>query len=140
MPLVVFVAGWWEGISPFESISQTLTKFGYTNLTLALPSTGTINGTFTNDVRIVRSVLESIVRADQEVVLVMHSAGGIVGSAAIEGLGKSAREANGMKGGILKLVYLSAGIFPVGAQLSNPPFVEVEVRDAQNDDCIAGVG
>lgn len=130
-PLIVFIAGWWEGITPFKGISQSLTKLGYATLTLALPSTGSKDGTFPNDVRIIRSVLESIIGAEQEVVLVMHSAGGIVGSEAIEGLSKSAMRKIGKKGGVTKLVYMAAGIFPIGKQLINPPFVELEVRHAR---------
>lgn len=46
--------------------------------------------------------------ADQgkDVVVLMHSYGGVPGSAALEGLGKTARVEKGEKGGVARLVYV----------------------------------
>ena len=50
----------------------------------------------------------------QEVLLVLHSAGGFLGSMAIEGLSVDERKANGEKGGVVKIVFLAGAIWPEG--------------------------
>lgn len=58
--------------------------------------------------------------------MVMHSVGGILGSNAIEGLRLNAR---GVKeGGVVKLVFLTAAVFPEGFKHGPLPFMEFDVR------------
>lgn len=57
----------------------------------------------------------------------MHSAGGFLGSNAIEGWSLEGRNKEGKQGGVRKLVFLAAGILPEGATHTDPPFFEKDV-------------
>lgn len=89
-PVVVFVPGFWEGISAFDSVSIELkTVHGYSTAAVPLASTGTAspgNPTLKDDVRGIRSAIEPLVQDGKELLLVLHSAGGFLGAQAIKGL------------------------------------------------------
>ena len=110
-PLLVFIPGMWEGVAVFDPVLHTLrTQHGYQALVLPLISTGT-NGyntkLYNNDVTAIRRRIEELVEVrGQEILLIMHSAGALAGSDAIEDLGLPFRKARGLLGGIRKLVYL----------------------------------
>lgn len=59
--------------------------------------------------------------------MVMHSAGGFLGYAAVEGLGKEERVRIGERGGVRKMVFLAAGIADVGHKHVDMPFMDLEV-------------
>jgi len=59
-------------------------------------------------------------------VLFLHSAGGFLGSAAIEGLSVDQRAKQGKNGGVKKLVFLSAGILPEGQRHASLPFFDFQ--------------
>jgi len=64
-------------------------------------------------------------KTGKDVVVVMHSYGGIVGHY---------RRIGGLKGGVTRLLYMCAFVVPVGASLTGqlggqlPPFIKVEAR------------
>ncbi len=64
------------------------------------------------------------------VVVVCHSAGGFLGSAAMRGLTAASRRAEGKEGGggVTKMVFLAAGIGPEGLEHKPQPFMEFHVR------------
>lgn len=80
-----------------------------------------------DDIAAVRSVVEKLVDADREVVMVLHSAGGFLGSNAIDSLGAKSRAERGLKGGVIKLVFLAGAIFPEGFKHSPLPFLTYDV-------------
>lgn len=57
---------------------------------------------------------ETLADEGRDIVIVTHSYGGIPGTEAAKGLAKSDREAEGKKGGVIKLVYLTSIVPPVG--------------------------
>lgn len=67
-----------------------------------------------NDIAAIRSTVTKLVESGQEVVMVMHSVGEVLGSSAIEGLGIKTRD--GAKGCVFKLVFVTAGLCPEGSQ------------------------
>ncbi len=79
-----------------------------------------------DDENAIRAVTQKLVEEEEkEVVLVMHSAGGFLGSAAIEGLSRQEREGKGKRrGGVTKLIFLCAGIAPVGHVHGDLPFMD----------------
>ncbi|MCJ1404696.1 hypothetical protein MMC11_007922 [Xylographa trunciseda] len=87
-----------------------------------------------DDVKTIRSVLDRlIVDQGKDVIVALHSYGGLVGShAADESLGKKARQSKGLPGGVLHLLYMGAPLMSVGDTLGTafggeiPPFITVE--------------
>ena len=55
------------------------------------------------DVKAIQNVVRPIVDQGKDVLLVVHSYGGVVGGQAVEGLDKASREKEGKQGGISHL-------------------------------------
>ncbi|GLA04160.1 hypothetical protein AnigIFM60653_004204 [Aspergillus niger] len=124
-PTILFVPGFWEGPKVFSPVCDLLQAAGFKTDVCTLPSTGTIspgNPTMADDITAVRGHLTRIVQRGEEVILVLHSAGGFLGSAAMEGLSKSAVG----QGGVVKIVFLTAAVFPEGHEHEDMPFAVVE--------------
>lgn len=125
-PTILFVPGFWEGPKVFTPVCDLLKADGFKTEVCTLPSTGTTspgNPAMTDDIAAVRDHLTSIVHRGEEVILVLHSAGGFLGSTAMEGLSKSAVG----QGGVVKIVFLAAAVFPEGHEHEDLPFAVVEV-------------
>ena len=89
----------------------TLNAHGYPTVGLPLPSVGAIppNPDFTEDVKSIRNCLVQLVENEEkEVILVTHSYTGIPGAEAPAGLGKKEREEKGLKGGVIRIVFIMA--------------------------------
>ena len=73
-----------------------------------LPSAGAHPGHVDNsqDVGAIRTIITNLANDGKEVLLVMHSGGGIPGSLAVEGLGIKDRKAEGKKGGVVRVFYI----------------------------------
>ena len=130
-PALVFVPGFWEGPSVFDDVSEKLQAHGYSTAYAPLASTGHAspgNPTTLDDVQHIRGVIEPLVEEGKELVLVCHSAGGFLGSAAMKDLSLKTRAEDGKKGGVVKLVFLTAGLGPEG--FIHPdflPFYDIQV-------------
>ena len=134
LPDIVFVPGFWEGASVYDKCSELLRKVGYTVYVASLLSTGTSftetpkSPSLADDVARIRSLIEQLVNLEHELILVCHSAGGFLGSHAIEGLSASARKRNGLNGGVLRLAFLAGAVFPEGTFHEDLWFFDIEVR------------
>jgi pimeloyl-ACP methyl ester carboxylesterase len=130
-PTILFVPGLWEGPSVFTTVIHSLHTLSYPTQTISLPSTGSNspgNPTMRDDEATVRSVLQKlIVEEEKDVMMVMHSAGGFLGSAATEGLDRKKREKEGKRGGVVRCVFLCAGVAEVGYFHADMPFMDLEV-------------
>lgn len=130
-PTIFFVPGLWEGPSVFDRVSSLLSKDGIKSEFATLRSTGTTspgNPSMHDDILGIRADLEPIVSRGDDVVLVLHSAAGFLGSAACEGLVAKHRRKRGEKGGVVGIVFTTAGILDVGQP--HPPmaaFTVIEV-------------
>lgn len=126
----VIVPGFWEGSAPFNYVASILESQGYATNIVNLPSTGTEspgNPGMTDDIAAMRSTVTNTVINGEEIVLVLHSAGGFLGSNAIEGLALQARQNQGLKGGVRKVVFLTGAVFPEGYKHSPLPFFTYDV-------------
>ncbi|PYH91652.1 alpha/beta-hydrolase [Aspergillus ellipticus CBS 707.79] len=113
-PTLLIVPGFWEGPSVFENVASLLRADGFTTEIATLPSTGTVspgNPTMADDIAAIRAHLTQIVERDEEVILVLHSAGGFLGSAAME---------------VVKIVFVAGAVFPEGYEHQPLPFAVVE--------------
>ena len=93
----------------YTSTSSYLKDAGYETETIALPSAGgAIPKTMHDDVAHIQSVASKYCDQGKDVVIAMHSYGGIPGTESSKGMSKADREAAGKKGGIVGLVYIAA--------------------------------
>ena len=117
-PTLVFVPGIWVGPEVYDSVAATLyDHYGYTIIPISLPSTGRESPnapSMKDDADAIRAALIPLIDDGQELVMILHSAGGFLGSGAIEGLGVEVRAKEGKKGGVSKLVFLAAALPEVG--------------------------
>ncbi|KAF2152767.1 alpha/beta-hydrolase [Myriangium duriaei CBS 260.36] len=128
-PTLVLVHGVWEGPSVFDGVALSLAERGFPTKNVTLPCYGAKspgNTTMDDDIATVRSAVEAAIGTGQTVVLVLHSAGGFIGSAAIEGLTAKARVAKGEKGGVAKIVFITAALLPENTLHHAPPFAYYE--------------
>lgn len=82
-------------------------------------------------------------RAGRDIVAIMHSYGGQVGSNALVGLGREARAKQGLPGGVSHLVYLAAFAMPEGTAMMDKvkefgqmDLVPVAFNFAEDDTCL----
>jgi pimeloyl-ACP methyl ester carboxylesterase len=132
MPTIVFVPGLWEGPMVYSQVESSLKALGYPTHLCSLLSTGTKspgNPSMKDDIEAIRSDLLRLVEEGKDLVLVLHSAGGFLGSEAMEGLDAKSRNARGAKGGVKGIAFLTAGVAPKGHShsLHPPPFFDLEV-------------
>jgi hypothetical protein len=107
-PTIVFVPGFWHTSEGFGPITAILQKANYPTIPLDLPSTDAHPGhtNSSQDVAFIRNTVSDLVERGEDVVVVMLSGGSIAGSNALPGLSKKAREAEGKKGGVVRVMYI----------------------------------
>lgn len=115
-PTFLIVPGAWHQPLHYKTLIATLIGNGYETTIVDLPNStrGPPYLPYQSDVDAVSKLLNFQVNAGKEVIMVMHSYGGVCGSAAIQGLTKTARKAAGKKGGVIGLVYIAAFAFDTG--------------------------
>ena len=135
-PTIVFAPGAWHQPSCFDLIRQFLHRRGYTTDAVSYPSVGYHTGkTLSDDTIALRRILENVADTGREIVLVLHSYGGTVGSNAVAELGVHERFKQGKTGGVIMVVYMTAYAIPVGKsvrqvilEVSNgSPWIKYEV-------------
>ena len=111
---------------------------GYPTVCPTLPSIDASPPTvdLPDDAKLIRSQLQRLVEDERkEVVVVVHSYGGVVGSEAVtQELGAEQRGRQGLDGGVIRLLYICAFVVPVGHSLAGavggtlPPWIQIQVR------------
>lgn len=108
-PTIVFVTGAWHSPELYKPLTSALESAGYTVKAPHLPSVGGEQDSFKEDVNVVREAIEASVTAGQDVVIVMHSYGGVVGSEAAEGFSRLDKPSGDReRGSVVHLVYVTA--------------------------------
>ncbi|KAJ5822559.1 hypothetical protein N7447_004899 [Penicillium robsamsonii] len=115
-PSIVIVPGAWHRPAHFEGLIDELAKINYDAEAVTMPSVDSSPplATWDQDAQAVREMIMSKLDAGKDVVVLAHSFGGIAMSEGAKGLGKKERGAQGLKGGIIKLVYMCAMALPEG--------------------------
>ncbi|KGO73225.1 hypothetical protein PITC_003130 [Penicillium italicum] len=115
-PSIIIVPGAWHQPAHFQGLIDELAKFNYEAEGVTMP---TVNSspplpTWEQDAQAVRRVIMNKLDAGKDVVVLAHSFGGVPMSEAAKGLGKKERHAQGLQGGVIKLVYMCAMALPEG--------------------------
>ena len=105
-PTILLVGGAWHTADYLKPLASALEAADYPTITLALPSVGASPSKldFGDDVALVRSTASDLAGEGKHVVAVLHSFGGIVGTEALQGLGRASKEGTGA---LLGLVYIA---------------------------------
>ncbi|KAM0245551.1 hypothetical protein ACHAP5_005358 [Fusarium lateritium] len=113
-PTIVFAPGAWHTADCYDLVRNELQAKGWSTEAVDYPSVGAEPPTkgLADDVSAVRTVVERLVNEGKNVMIVVHSYGGLVGALAVEGLGYKQRAKEGKTGGVIQLVYLSAFVMP----------------------------
>lgn len=135
-PTFVLAPGAWHKETCYSPAQQLLESRGYPVEAVEYPSVGAEPPTkgLTDDANAVRAVLQRLADEGKEIVLVVHSYGGLVGANAVEGLGYKQRAKEGKKGGVITFVYLTAFVVPKGKCIREMlggqflPWMKFEVR------------
>jgi hypothetical protein len=118
-PTFVLVPGAWHQPDIYSSVIDTLGSHGYPTIGQPLPSAGAMppHRTFDEDVSAIRGTLAKLVDIEEkEVILVVHSYTGMPGAEAPKDLGKKERQGKGLKGGVVRIVFIMAFAMPEGFQ------------------------
>ena len=137
-PVIVIVPGAWHSPEAFHLVIDELEAAGYETKGVTLASVGakTPLKDFQPDVDAIQQVLKSLVDQGKDIVLVVHSYGGVIGNEAVQGFAKSDREKDGKKGGVVHIFLCCAFALPEGVSLmdalDNKPLPWFDINDAQD--------
>ncbi|KAL9619793.1 MAG: hypothetical protein Q9160_005629 [Pyrenula sp. 1 TL-2023] len=133
-PTIVFFAGAFAEPSCFNILSEHFREQGYPTIYANIPSLNPADAaaaSTSHDAEETRNkTLLPLLEANKDVVVFVHSYGGVVGGAAAAGLSKQARAAEGKSGGVIGLVYLVASLVSEGESMlqsvggAYPPFIK----------------
>lgn len=131
-PTVVLIPGAWHSPIHYEDHVARLDQAGYPVLVHSLP---TLNPkelqtpSFEDDAAYVRNkLLLPVLESGTNVLLVMHSYGGVPGSAAAASLNRTSETFSQATGRVLGLVYISSFVMKEGTEVHKfplDPFVQV---------------
>jgi pimeloyl-ACP methyl ester carboxylesterase len=108
---ILVVGGGWHTPQSYSKLTKQLESKGYEVRIPILPSMNESrppNMDFISDTNHIRTVAEGLVNEGRDIVVLMHSYGGQVGTNALYGLGLEQRKKQDMTGGISALLYLAA--------------------------------
>lgn len=132
-PLILFVHGAAHVPAHYEPLALELQRRGFKVDDPRLPSASSLENTFADDVRYIREIALRHIAAGNDVVALMHSHGGKVGTRAFSGLGVTQLSSESSDTtAVRRLIYLTASIPPQTGILPdsfktnpNPPVVTV---------------
>ncbi|KAF5022535.1 hypothetical protein F66182_5437 [Fusarium sp. NRRL 66182] len=108
-PTVLAVPGAWHTVESFEPLKKIFTARDYDFVSQNAPGVADKDSSALRDAESLRSkLLGPLIDAGKDVIVLMHSYGGIYGSQAVQGLSKREREQAGKQGGVVALIYVSA--------------------------------
>ena len=116
-PTILFVHGSWHTPAHFQIVQNVFEQAGYETRCPRQPSVGNLPPLgLMDDAKCIADELAQLVQnQEKDVIIVAHSYGGIVATQGVEDhLGKTVRERNGRKGGLIRIIYLAAFLVPVG--------------------------
>jgi pimeloyl-ACP methyl ester carboxylesterase len=134
-PVFILLHGAWHSPKCWDRLIGKLTKSGYESVAPALPSSGASPPTpdWSADVEIIRRTVLDLVEKERDVVVVMHSFSGMTGGTSLDGLDEESRIQKGLKGGVIRLIYVVAFLVPEGFQHSQQGTRENMVPQMKTD-------
>ncbi|MCJ1385971.1 hypothetical protein MMC17_009096 [Xylographa soralifera] len=137
-PAIVLVHGAWHVPKHYDDFIQQLQHAGFEVFCPQLPTCDEaryLDADMFADAQVVRSQVIALVEQSREVIMLLHSYGGAVGTEAVNGLSKGERTTNNLHGGVTNLIYMCGFMLQIGesvggASLPRPVPEPVESNDA----------
>ena len=137
-PAIVLVHGAWHVPEHYSDFIQQLQQAGFDVFCPRLPTcdeTKRLNANMFSDAQVVQNQVISLVDQSREVIMLLHSYGGAVGTEALNRLSASERATKGLRGGVTHLIFMCGFMLQVGesvggASLPRPVPEPVEIDDA----------
>lgn len=143
-PHVVIVPASFAPPSLYTKLVQSLAQYALETTAIDLPSVGfrdTLSAaTMEEDAEHIKMVTAKLADEGYEIILVMHSYGGVCGTESTAGVSKKERQASGKQGGIVHLVYISSPVPEIGGAVKTmmgdnmPHFMKLEVNGQRLQD------
>ncbi|MCJ1460752.1 hypothetical protein MMC28_011134 [Mycoblastus sanguinarius] len=137
-PAIVLVHGAWHVPEHYSDFVQQLQRAGFEVFCPRLPTCDErkrLNADMFGDAQVVQKQVISLIEKSREVIMLLHSYGGAVGTEAVNGLSMSERVTKGLHGGVIHLIYMCGFMLQVGesvarASLPRPVPEPVEFDEA----------
>lgn len=115
-PTLVFVPGAWHGPEVWDKVSFLLREQDYRCVSVTLPTTsGDKNSSFRDDFAATQDAIRSETSSGRDVIIVVHSYGGVVGQSALKGFTRPAASSAPVgKGYVIGLVVIASGFTQTG--------------------------
>ena len=134
-PSIVIIPGSFSTAAIYYETVGKIKEHGYEVFVNNLPSASRHApeepASLNDDAVFFRRIIEKLLNQDKDVVVVCHSYGGMVGTEAVKGCSKKERRVKGLPGGVVRIVYLTAHVLPVGASVNSvqgdPPEALIEM-------------
>lgn len=121
-PVIIFVPGAFSRPSDYDLVSGPLREAGYEVHVVHHPSSPDVlvnpTPSMYDDADNIHRLAETLADEGKDVVIVMHSYGGLPGTQACEGLSRPERLRASKPGGVVRLLYVGAAIAPVGSSMA----------------------
>ncbi|KAJ5111325.1 hypothetical protein N7532_001860 [Penicillium argentinense] len=120
-PSVLLIPGAWHQGEAWMLVADLLRDQGYYAEPLTLPSAGgPSSSTIADDAEFIRNkYLNDLIAQGRDVIVVMHSYGGVPGTECVKGFARKDLAAQGKPGGVVALVYVTAYLIHAGESLSS---------------------
>lgn len=118
-PHIIIIPAACQTSAFYTPLTDALSALGLSASTIVpLPSVGVNPGVpdFSADVDAIRKTVQSVLDKGTDVVVLMHSYGGLPGSAALKGLGKVAGD-KGEKAGVVRVIYVCSFVLGEGGKM-----------------------
>jgi hypothetical protein len=130
-PTVVICPGAWPVIKAFSPIIELLEAGGYPTQCVNFSEYRTQpfvdEASINPDCAYLRKrVLIPLINKGTDIILLMHSYGGVYGASSLEALSRETRSRDGRKGGITALVFVAAFVCLTGASLNTVLGIDME--------------
>ncbi|OQV11041.1 hypothetical protein CLAIMM_14946, partial [Cladophialophora immunda] len=136
-PVIVIVPASFSPPSLYSGVVEELDSHGYDTVVIHLPSVGSRSplpaATMAEDAGYITSLTTKLADEGKEIVLVMHSYGGICGTESTKGVSKAERAQSQLRGGVVRLFYISSPVPRVGDSIATqmgdnmPEFITIDV-------------
>ncbi|GME35432.1 uncharacterized protein ASPWEDRAFT_31563 [Neofusicoccum parvum] len=128
-PSVLIISGACHTPAHFRPLQVLLEHSGYAVHSPRLPSNSLLppEDSVQQDLHLIRSTAQQLADEGKEVIALMHSYGGFLGTEALAGLGVTERARMGLTGGVKWLAYMTALLPVKGESIAETEMVGVEL-------------
>ena len=116
-PAIVLVHGAWHMPEHYSDLIRQLQQAGFEVFCPRLPTCDEakrLTANMFSDAQVVRSQVISLIDKSREVIMLLHSYGGAVGTEALKDLSARERATKGLHGGVIHLIFMCGFMLQVG--------------------------